>query len=109
MKGTRSAAALAVIAAVFPSSAAAETLARWPLDEGSGQVTADASGKGHDGRLGVLAGIDSHDPDWVTGRFANALRFDGESNEFVTVEHQAGSAAGEDQRRGLGPASRQSG
>ena len=35
-------------------------------------------------------GIDSHDPDWVTGRFGNALRFDGESNDFVTVRDPAG-------------------
>lgn len=85
MKGTLSAAALAVIALAIPSSAAAETLARWPLDEGSGQVTADISGNGHDGRLGLSGGIDSHDPDWVAGRFGNALRFDGDSNDFVTI------------------------
>ena len=70
--------------------AAAAPLGRWPLDEGSGQVTADASGNGHEGRLGVLSGIDSHDPDWVTGRFGNALRFEGESNDFVTVRDPAG-------------------
>jgi hypothetical protein len=86
VKGTLSAAALAVVAAAIPSSASAETLAQWPLDEGSGQTTADASGHGHDGRLGLSGAIDSHDPDWVAGRFGNALRFDGDSNDFVTIK-----------------------
>ena len=65
------------MAAAFPSSAAAESLARWPLDEGSGQIAADVSGNGHDGQLGRLSGIDRHDPEWVAGRFGHALRFDG--------------------------------
>jgi len=40
----------------------------WLLDEGTGDLTEDASGNGHDG---MLVGS----PDWVTGRFGNALAF----------------------------------
>ncbi|HEV3025924.1 MAG TPA: protein kinase, partial [Planctomycetota bacterium] len=41
----------------------------WPLDEGSGQAAADASGKGH---TATLAGTE-----WVPGKFGSGLRFDG--------------------------------
>jgi len=44
----------------------------WLLDEGSGDLTEDASGNGHDGTLVAS-------PAWVTGYFGNALEFDGSS------------------------------
>jgi concanavalin A-like lectin/glucanase superfamily protein/F5/8 type C domain-containing protein len=47
-------------------------LAIWLLDEGTGDMTADASGNGHDGTL-----VGS--PNWVTGYFGNALEFNGSS------------------------------
>jgi hypothetical protein len=46
----------------------------WPLDEGSGTVTADLAGD-HDGTL-------VNGPTWVTGTSGNALQFNG-SNQFV--------------------------
>jgi Concanavalin A-like lectin/glucanases superfamily len=38
----------------------------WRLDEGSGQVAADATGHGLNGRLGETAGADVWDPTWTT-------------------------------------------
>ncbi|MHC4594160.1 MAG: LamG-like jellyroll fold domain-containing protein, partial [Planctomycetota bacterium] len=42
----------------------------WPLDEGGGTTTADASGNGSDGTL-------NGGPRWVEGKFGGALDFDG--------------------------------
>ncbi|MEA3280633.1 MAG: LamG domain-containing protein, partial [Thermodesulfobacteriota bacterium] len=42
----------------------------WLLDEGTGDLTVDASGNGHDGTL-------MGSPGWVAGSFGNALEFDG--------------------------------
>lgn len=48
-------------------------------DEGSGTHAADLSGNGHDGVI--------DNPQWVAGKFGNALYFGGEgSDAFVTVE-----------------------
>ncbi|MHC4494231.1 MAG: hypothetical protein ACYSYM_00240 [Planctomycetota bacterium] len=41
----------------------------WPLDEGGGTTTADASGNGNDGTLNA--------PKWDAGKFGSALNFDG--------------------------------
>jgi hypothetical protein len=50
----------------------------WPLEEGSGLTTADASGNGFDGTL-------LNNPTWVSGRIGNgALEFDG-VNDRVDV------------------------
>ncbi|MBN2493011.1 MAG: hypothetical protein JXR96_00365, partial [Deltaproteobacteria bacterium] len=40
-------------------------LARWLMDEGSGQTAADDSGNGFDGRLGEDPAEDDRDPTWV--------------------------------------------
>jgi hypothetical protein len=48
----------------------------WLLDEGNGDVAADASGNGHDG---TLVGT----PNWVDGKFGGALEFGG-SGAYVT-------------------------
>jgi len=50
-------------------------VAYWPLDEGAGTTTADASGNGNDGTF-----VDA--PVWVSGKFGSALDFDG-SNDAV--------------------------
>jgi len=47
-------------------------LGAWLLDEGSGDLTADTSGNGHDGTL-------MGSPGWVTGAFGSALEFNGSS------------------------------
>lgn len=67
------------------SAAAAGLLGGWNLDEGAGHVTADAAGRGHEGRLGLTSGPDAHDPAWVSGRFGAGLRFDGAQNQYVAI------------------------
>ncbi|MCH8120622.1 MAG: LamG domain-containing protein, partial [Planctomycetes bacterium] len=52
----------------------------WPLDEGGGTTTADASGNGNDGTF-----VDA--PVWVSGKFGSALDFDG-SNDAVDCGNQ---------------------
>jgi Concanavalin A-like lectin/glucanases superfamily len=73
------------VPAALAMPASGPPLARWPLDEGAGQVAADRSGHDHDGRLGALPGPDGHDPAWVSGRLGAALRFDGANQQYVTV------------------------
>ena len=51
----------------------------WPLDEGPGTNTADASGNGNDGAL-------TNGPTWVTGIFSNALSFDGINDQYVQAQ-----------------------
>jgi hypothetical protein len=65
----------------------AELIAHWKMDEGTGQVTEDASGHGCQARLGALAVMESTDPEWVGGRkvFTAALAFDGD--DFVEVRN----------------------
>ena len=52
----------------------------WPLDEGSGTTTADATGNGSDG---TFVG----DPQWSAGKLGSALDFDG--NDAVDCGNQA--------------------
>ncbi len=42
----------------------------WRFDEGSGQVAADATGHGLNGRLGETTGADAWDPTWITATTA---------------------------------------
>lgn len=48
-----------------PTGSAPGLIGHWRMNEGTGQVTADATGNGLHGRLGVLAGDDEADPAWV--------------------------------------------
>ena len=41
-------------------------VAYWPMDEGTGDLAADFTGKGHDMQLGNAAGADAGDPVWVS-------------------------------------------
>ena len=41
-------------------------VAYWPLDDANGDLAFDATGNGHDMRLGDAAGPDAADPTWVT-------------------------------------------
>jgi hypothetical protein len=52
-------------------------LGYWPLDEGVGNTTADASGNGNEG---IVNGY----PDWVQGKFGMTLSFDG-IDDYVYV------------------------
>jgi hypothetical protein len=63
-------------------------VAAYPFDEGSGDITADATGLGHTGMLGSGPAIDSTDPAWTTGTSGQALSFDG-TNDRVTVADAA--------------------
>ncbi len=73
------------------AAVAAETdeLARWPMDEGTGQVAADVSGQGHHARLGGSPGADPTDPEWVPGRFGTGLRFVGTDDQFAEIGQPA--------------------
>ena len=65
---------------VLPTVVKADLIGWWPLDEGSGTTVADVSGAGHDG---VFA---EGDPEWVEGKFGNALKFDG-TNKVEIPDH----------------------
>lgn len=71
--------------AALAGPAAADPVGRWALNEGAGQVAADSSGRGYDGRLGETGAPDQHDPSWVPGRFGSALRFDADWDLFVSI------------------------
>ena len=43
-------------------------MAYWRMNEGSGQVTADATSKGHDMQLDSSPSPDAADPTWVPGK-----------------------------------------
>jgi Concanavalin A-like lectin/glucanases superfamily len=77
------------------AAVAAETddIARWPMDEGAGQVAADVSGRAHHARLGQHAGADPSDPTWVPGRFGTALRFVSAQDQFAEVDKPGTLAA----------------
>jgi len=61
---------------VVASPAERDLVAAYAFDEGQGNVTHDASGRGHDGVL--------HGATWVSGgRFQSALAFDGRTAEVV--------------------------
>lgn len=62
----------------------ANTLAYWPLDEGSGTTAADASGNGHDATL-----TGSPLPVWVSMADDKALQFDGSQNYAETAASDA--------------------
>ena len=55
------------------SSASAELVAHWRLDEGSGTTVHDASGNGLDGTI-------QGDPMWVAGKIGGAMEFDGDGD-----------------------------
>lgn len=55
----------------------------WRLDS-TGQVVNDSSGWNNDGTLGSSSSVESSDPSRTTGKFGNALSFDG-SDDVVSV------------------------
>ncbi|TKJ37727.1 MAG: hypothetical protein CEE38_06545 [Planctomycetes bacterium B3_Pla] len=66
---------------ILTSTAKADLIGWWPLDEGSGTTVADVSGAGHDG---VFA---EGDPEWVDGKSGKALKFDG-TNKVEIPDHE---------------------
>ena len=73
---------LIVIALMFTGQSDAKidpktVVGLWLLDDGSGKVAKDSSGKGNDGTL-------EGNPKWVDGKFGKALQFTGET-DYVEV------------------------
>src|SRR5207249_4087842 len=62
-------------------------LAWWKLDESSGTAAADATGNGH-------YAITRNGPTWTTGRFGNALNFDGVDDHVELQNNLQSTAAG---------------
>jgi hypothetical protein len=74
-------------------------VARWELDEGTGQTAGDsAAGASHPGTLGASAGTDSSDPVWVCGaKMSTSIYTGGQgcpTQSCVTPTHAFGSATG---------------
>ena len=69
-------------------AACADVRAAWYFDEGSGQTVADSSGNGNNGTLGPTIAVETNDPTWTTGKYSNALSYDG-SNDYVRVPDSA--------------------
>jgi len=55
------------------SKVSADLIVHWSLDESSGSIAHDTSGKGHNGTIGGS-------PNWVGGQICGALNFDGSTN-----------------------------
>jgi len=64
----------------------ANLIGHWPLDEGSGIITADQSAYHNDGDL-----VDG--PTWTAGRLGNAISFDG-ADDYVVCAERTGDAPG---------------
>jgi hypothetical protein len=71
------------------ASADPNILAKWTLDEGAGQVAADASGHVNTGVLGAATDPDGADPGWIPGHAGgSALTFNGSS--YVSIPDTGG-------------------
>jgi len=68
-------AALGLVLTNLAKAADADLAGYWRFDDGSGAVAFDSSSNGNDGTF-------NGDPQWVDGRFAGALEFDG-SGDFI--------------------------
>ena len=68
-----------VLSVALTSSAKAELVGWWRLDEGSGTIATDLSEYGNDGTL-------QSEPQWVNGKFGKALQFDG-VDDYVEIPH----------------------
>ncbi|MCH7559638.1 MAG: discoidin domain-containing protein, partial [Planctomycetes bacterium] len=69
-----------VLGLTLTSTAGADLIGYWPLDEGAGTTVADVSGAGHNGFF-----VDGT-PEWVEGKFGKALKFNG-SNKVEIPDH----------------------
>jgi len=68
-----------ILSIILSNTGRADLVGWWKLDDGSGTRAADSSGNANHGTL-------QGDPQWVTGRIAGALQFDG-VDDFVDVPH----------------------
>ncbi|MBA7714755.1 hypothetical protein ES703_123787 [subsurface metagenome] len=69
-----------VLGLTLTSTAGADLIGHWPLDEGAGTTVADVSGRGHNGFFAEGT------PEWVEGVFGTALKFDG-TNKVEIPDH----------------------
>ena len=81
---------------MFTGSAMAGLVAYWPLNEGSGQIVADASGNGNDGVLGDASSVETSDPVWVVDSVhGNVLQLAGAGNpQWVNLDAHIASFSG---------------
>ncbi len=68
-----------MVVAGSSAGADASLVGLWHLDEGSGSIAADSSGRGNDG---TMVG-----PTWVPGRIGSALSFNGQSGRVEVVDN----------------------
>ncbi len=82
---------------VLGLTAQAELVAYWPLNEGSGQIAADASANGNDGTLGDTTNPETADPVWVTdAERGTVLEWSGDNapDQWVNLTTHLGSFSG---------------
>lgn len=74
----------------------ANVVGDWHLDENTGQTATDSSRNSRNGTLGSTAGSDTNDPTWTTGKYGQALSFDGIDNyvDFGTNLNSAVTSSG---------------
>ncbi len=77
-------AALGIFTLTMHTATQAATVGLWLFDEGSGISAYDSSAYGNTGTL-------VNGPVWTTGKYGNALNFDG-INDYVTIAGGAGSS-----------------
>jgi len=84
--GPSNSAIAALSVSVFDLS---NTVAYWKFDDGSGTTAADASGNGNPGTLNNFPGDNS---EWVTGRIAGGLNFNGDGSgaNYVSIPDAPG-------------------
>ncbi|MFH1112068.1 MAG: LamG domain-containing protein, partial [Patescibacteria group bacterium] len=58
-------------------------VAHWKMDEKTGQYAYDSSGNGNNGVLGSGDTSDSADPQWKSGKYGSALKFDGDNDDVL--------------------------
>ncbi len=69
---------LGLVSANVAVAAKVNLIGWWTLDEGTGTIASDSSGRGNDGTLGG-------NPQWVTGIFGGALELDGD-DDYVAID-----------------------
>ena len=74
-----------ILIAGITSSAYADLVGHWRLDEGSGTIVSDSSGNGNDGTITTNANM--ADPTWITGVSGGALEFHGDTSAYSTANY----------------------
>ena len=65
------------------------SVGNWNFDEGSGDSIVESAIGISTGTLGSTAGADANDPTWTTGKFGQALHFDG-VDDYVEIADAPG-------------------